>query len=151
MKAVKVLFAVVFMIVFAIDSVADEHSIWMKDLDQAKQIAVTKNKPILVYFTGSDWCMWCMKLDKEVFSKQEFKDYLKENFIPVVIDFPMYQEQSAAIRRKHEKLKAKYAVQGFPTLFLLNPQGKILAKSNYIPGGVSGVKKYLELAKQKME
>ena len=151
MKLFKILLGIVFITALNFSAIGAGNGFWMKNLEQAQKIAAKKNLPVLVYFTGSDWCMWCIKFDKEVFSKQAIKDYLKDNFISVVVDFPMYQEQAAAVRQKNALLKNKYAVAGFPTLLVLSPKGDILAKSNYIPGGVEAVKKYLELAKQRMK
>jgi protein disulfide-isomerase len=151
MKKLKMLIAAVLLLCSWLSISAADHSLWMKNFDQAKKTAVVQNKPLLVYFTGSDWCPWCIKFDEEVFSKQKFLDYLKDNFIPVVIDFPMYQEQPPAVKKENAQLKAKYGVVGFPTLLVLSPQGKVLAQSNYIPGGPENVKRYLEKAKEQIK
>ena len=61
---------------------------WMTDMDKAMKLSAKTGKPILADFSGSDWCGWCIKLDREVFSKKAFKDFAKDNLILVLLDFP---------------------------------------------------------------
>ncbi len=110
-------------------------NIWMTDMEKAMEQSSESGKPILVNFTGSDWCGWCIKLDKEVFSKQAFKDYAKENLVLVVVDFPRNIKQSAALRKQNKELMRKYSIKGFPTILLLNQRGKVLATTGYKSGG----------------
>ena len=56
---------------------------WEDNYEKAMAKAKAEKKMVLLDFTGSDWCGWCIKLDKEVFSKKEFKDYAKENLVLV--------------------------------------------------------------------
>ena len=77
---------------------------WMTNWEEAKAKAKAENKPILINLTGSDWCGWCIKLDKEVFSKKEFKDYAKENLVLVELDFPQGKRQSKKLQEQNEKL-----------------------------------------------
>lgn len=114
---------------------AVEHSGWMSDFEAAKAKAAAENKPMLVDFTGSDWCIWCVKLDDEVFSKPGFQDYAKANLILVEIDFPRKKEQSAALKQQNEALVQKYGVRGFPTILLLDAKGEVIAKTGYRKGG----------------
>ncbi|MFC1498771.1 thioredoxin family protein, partial [Verrucomicrobiota bacterium] len=66
----------------------EEHSGWLTDFEQARKLAKEKKLPILADFAGSDWCGWCIKLDKEVFTKEEFKKYAKDNLVLFLADFP---------------------------------------------------------------
>lgn len=108
---------------------------WMMDHAKAFAKAKAENKPLLVDFTGSDWCTWCMVLKKEVFSQKEFKDYAQKNFVLLEVDFPMRKPLSNEQKRRNEALKEKYGVIGFPTVLVLNPDGQPLGKLNYEPGG----------------
>ncbi|MEE9368618.1 MAG: thioredoxin fold domain-containing protein [Pontiella sp.] len=109
---------------------------WMTDFEKAKEVAKEKNLPILIDFSGSDWCGWCIKLDKEVFSQQAFKDYAKDNLVMVLADFPSDKsKQSEELQAQNEKLAKEFDVQGFPTVYILNSDGKPIAKTGYEPGG----------------
>ena len=108
---------------------------WEENLETALQKAKTENKAVLVNFTGSDWCVWCQKLSAEVFSQGEFEDYADENLILVKLDFPRDIEQSAETKAYNNQLAQRYGVQGFPTILLLNSQGKMVLQTGYLPGG----------------
>jgi protein disulfide-isomerase len=111
-------------------------SLWMHDFEAAKAKAVKEGKPIFINFTGTDWCGWCIKLEKEVFSKKAFQDYAKENLILVEVDFPRKKEQTAELKEQNKKLDKEYGVEGYPTLYLLDAQGKKLTEDiGYREGG----------------
>ena len=107
---------------------------WEDNLETALQKAKAENKAVLVNFTGSDWCQWCIKLSDEVFSKSEFEDYADENLILVRLDFPRSIEQSAETKAYNNQLAQKYGVQGFPTVLLFNSQGNMVQTTGYLPG-----------------
>src|SRR6202011_321292 len=94
-------------------------------------------KLLLVDFTGSDWCGWCIKLNKEVFSKPEFKDYANKNLVLLEVDFPRRKQQSDAVRKQNEQLASEYQIQGFPTIVVLNGEGKKVGELYYMEGGPS--------------
>ena len=108
---------------------------WPTDFKAALATAKAENKPVLVDFTGSDWCGWCIRLDKEVFSKQAFKDYATESLVLLEIDFPRGKEQSPELEAQNEALAAKYKVRGFPTILLLSGEGEVLGRTGYQKGG----------------
>ena len=120
---------------------------WEDNLETALQKAKAENKAVLVNFTGSDWCQWCIKLSDEVFSKSEFEDYAEDNLILVRLDFPRSIEQSAETKMYNNQLAQRYGVQGFPTILLFNSQGKMVLQTGYQPGGpvsyVEHLKSYL--------
>lgn len=123
---------------------------WLTDLEEAKKVAKKENKSILIDFTGSDWCHFCVLLDDEVFSKDDFMEKAKKDFVLVEIDFPRKAKQSAEVKAKNEALAKKYGVQGFPTVFLTDENGKPFAKTGYQRGGVKPYLAHLEKAlKQK--
>ena len=108
---------------------------WETNLEKALQDAKAENKAVLVNFTGSDWCIWCQRLSKEVFSKSEFEDYAEDNLILVKIDFPQNIEQSAETKTYNYHLAQKFGVEGYPTIFLLKSNGSVALKTGYLPGG----------------
>lgn len=120
---------------------------WEENLESALQKAKTENKAVLVNFTGSDWCQWCIKLSDEVFSKSEFEDYAEDNLILVRLDFPRSIEQSAETKAYNNQLAQRYGVQGFPTILLFNSQGKMVLQTGYQPGGPVS---YVEHLKNKL-
>ena len=109
---------------------------WETDFEKASAKAKAEGKHMLVDFSGSDWCGWCIKLDKEVFSKEAFKAYAKDNLVLMLADFPSDKsKQSAAVQKQNEELAKKYGVQGFPTVFILDSSAKPVAKTGYQAGG----------------
>jgi len=110
-------------------------SLWTEDYAAALEQAAVENKYVLVDFSGSDWCGWCIRLDKEVFSQPEFIEYANENLILVMLDFPNSKPQSAELKAQNKALSEKYGIQGFPTVLILNPQGKAVKRTGYQQGG----------------
>lgn len=110
-------------------------AIWLTDYDKAMAAAKESGKPVLVDFTGSDWCGWCIRLKDEVFTKQSFVDGAPKDYVLLELDFPRRKPQAAAVRQKNETLAKKYGIRGFPTILLLDASGKVLAKTGYRQGG----------------
>ena len=108
---------------------------WTTDYNKALAQAKAEKKMVLLDFTGSDWCPWCIKLDKEVFAQPKFQDYAKKNLILVEVDFPDKKPQSAELKKQNADLQDKYAIQGYPTVVVLNPDGKKVGELGYEPGG----------------
>lgn len=120
-------------------------SIWMHDFEAAKAKAVAENKPIFINFTGTDWCGWCIKLEKEVFSKKAFQDYAKDNLVLVEVDFPKKKKQSAELKAQNARLDEEYGVEGYPTLYLLDSQGKKFTEDiGYREGGPEAYVEHLK-------
>lgn len=109
----------------------------MTDFEIAKSQAKINNKPILLVFSGSDWCGWCIKLDNEVFSTREFKDWAADNVIMVVADFPALKKLPSELAAQNEKLKNTYEIEGFPTVLLLDSDGNVIAQTGYQRGGAA--------------
>ena len=108
---------------------------WDDDYAKAVAKAKTEKKMVLLDFTGSDWCGWCIKLDKEVFSTPEFKNYAKDNLVLVEVDFPQGKRQTKKLQEQNEKLQTEHKVQGYPTIIILNPEGKKVGQLGYQQGG----------------
>jgi protein disulfide-isomerase len=108
---------------------------WTEDYDSALTQAAKENKYVLVDFSGSDWCGWCIKLDEEVFSERKFEKYAKENLILVMVDFPRESNQSAEQTAANKALAKKHGVRGYPTVLILNPKGEVVKRTGYQQGG----------------
>lgn len=117
---------------------------WLTSMPDAQKAALEKKVPILVDFSGSDWCGWCVKLDKEVFSKAEFQRFAKDKLVLLLIDFPRRKALTAEQSKANKELAERYGVQGFPTVLLLDAAGKELARTGYQPGGAAAYVKHLE-------
>jgi thioredoxin-related protein len=108
---------------------------WMTSLPNALAKAKAEKKLVMVDFTGSDWCPWCIKLNKEVFSQPEFAEYAQKRLVLVEADFPRHKELSAELKDANQALLKKYRVEGFPTVIVLDGQGKQLGQLGYEAGG----------------
>jgi thioredoxin-related protein len=116
----------------------------MTDFEAASEKAKAEGKYLLLDFTGSDWCGWCVKLNDEVFSKDAFKTYAAENLITVELDFPRRKQIPEATKKQNEELAKKYGVRGFPTILILSPEGELVEKTGYRRGGADAYVKHLE-------
>lgn len=119
-------------------AMAADEAQWLTSLTDAQAAAQKENKPILVDFTGSDWCGWCIKLRKEVFDTPEFKAWAGKNVILCEIDFPRKKAQDDAAKKANNELAKKYGVQGFPTIVFVKADGTEIGRSGYRPGGPKG-------------
>jgi thioredoxin-related protein len=108
---------------------------WLSDYRQAQSEAKNGNKLLLLNFTGSDWCGWCIKLEREVFSQPEFQEYAKNNLVLMTVDFPRAKALAGDVRKQNETLAEKYGIQGFPTIVVLNGDGKQVGALGYMAGG----------------
>ena len=141
MKTKHTLAAFVALMIAALPALAAPK--WYTDLDEAKAVAVKENKPLLVDFTGSDWCGYCIKLHAEVFDKPEFEAFAK-NYVLVELDFPSKKPQPAEEKAKNKATQTKFGVSGFPTVLLIDAKsGEAYGRqSGYGPG--TGPKAYIE-------
>ncbi len=118
--------------------------VWLTDFDAGKAQAAAEKKSMLVDFSGSDWCGWCIKLDQEVFSQDAFIKEATNQYVLVVLDFPRDEAKiPAEQRQKNEALAKQLGVQGFPTVFVCDADGKVLAQTGYRPGGPEAYLKHL--------
>jgi protein disulfide-isomerase len=109
---------------------------WAADLPKALEQAKAENKIVLLDFTGSDWCVWCIKFDDDVLSQPEFASYAKTNLAMVLLDFPNAKEQSDSVKKTNKDLQEKFKVDGFPTYVALSPNGKEIGRQvGYLAGG----------------
>jgi len=125
---------------------------WETNLEKASQVAMKTKKPLLLFFTGSDWCGWCIRLQNEVLKTPEFAAWAKENVVLVEVDFPRRSPQLPEIQKQNMELQQIFEVRGYPTVWITNPtkvDGKInldkLGSTGYVAGGPA---KWLEGANQ---
>ena len=107
---------------------------WQTDFDEAQDLAQKNNKNIVLVFQGSDWCAPCIKLDREIWSSNEFQDLAKDSFVMLKADFPRRKKNRLpeAQEEKNKSLAAKYNPNGyFPYVVVLNPSGKVLGQTGY--------------------
>lgn len=108
---------------------------WIESWDDAIAAAKELKRPILVNFTGSDWCSWCMKLSNEVFTKDSFKKYAEDNLVLLKLDFPRRLVQSNELKAQNSNLQRQFGIQGYPTIVLVDANGKEINRTGYQPGG----------------
>ncbi|MEP6685313.1 MAG: thioredoxin family protein [Verrucomicrobiota bacterium] len=136
MKNFRTAFAVAaFAAFFA--TAAGAESGWSTDYKLSQKEAKENHKRVLLNFTGSDWCGWCIRLQKEVFDKPEFADYAAKNLVLVELDFPARKQLSDPIRQQNMEMAQRYQIQGFPTIIVLNGDGQAVGALGYTPGGPS--------------
>ena len=111
---------------------------WYTDLNKAVNISFSEKKPIMLFFTGSDWCGWCIRLKKEVFNYPEFENWSKENVVLVELDFPRRKSIDQKILNQNRELARIFGVSGYPTVWFVNPQKVDTNKLNFIKLGKLG-------------
>jgi thioredoxin-related protein len=111
---------------------------WLSNYAQALDQAKTGDKPVLLDFTGSDWCPWCIRMDKEVLDTTQFKDYATKNLILMLVDFPQGKQLPQNVQDQNNDLQKKYNAQAFPTFILIDKDGNVLGQQEgYLEGGPS--------------
>ena len=118
---------------------------WTDDYEAALKRAVEEKKNVLVDFTGSDWCGWCKKLDKEVFETEEFRKEAPGKYVLLYVDTPSKPSMlSEKARKQNPQLVEKYGIEGFPTILILDAAGRKLAELGYQKGGPAAFLKFVE-------
>ena len=126
-----------------------QDSQWLQNFSEAKAKAKAEKKDLLIDFTGSDWCIWCKRLDKEVFDQPEFKTGIEKGYILVKLDFPNDKKLVAEdIQKQNAQLQTEWSIQGFPSIFLADADGRPYAQTGYQAGGGA---KYLEHLAEKQK
>jgi thioredoxin-related protein len=123
-------------------SIQAQEITWHTDIKKAIDVSKKSKKPLLLFFTGSDWCGWCIRLQKEVLLTPEFNTWAKDNVVLVELDFPRRTQLAPELQKQNYELQQLFGVQGYPTVWFANvtdKDGKInfaqLGKSGYIAGG----------------
>ncbi|MFV9551892.1 thioredoxin family protein [Algibacter sp. PT7-4] len=131
-------------------SFSQERLTWYTDVNTALEVAIKENKKVMLFFTGSDWCGWCKKLQSEVFKTSEFEKW-SNNLVLVELDFPRRTPQDEKIKAQNMQLQSMFKVRGYPAVHFVSPEklpdGRMnlnnLGKTGYVRGGAS---KWLEVA-----
>lgn len=118
---------------------------WETDFEVAKKRAKEEKKAMLLDFTGSDWCGWCVRLKKEVFATPEFKKYATAKLVLVELDYPRQKPLPKDEKEQNAKLAQEYKINGYPTIILLNSKAREVARTGYQDGGPD---KYVEHLKE---
>ena len=117
---------------------AQEELTWHTDMSKATDIPIKENKPMFLFFTGSDWCGWCIRLQKEVFKTPEFIKWAKDNVVLVELDFPRKNEQTDAVKMQNAQLQQQLQVRGYPTVWFVSAAKTAEAKVNLTALGSTG-------------
>ncbi|UFH35971.1 thioredoxin family protein [Flavobacterium acetivorans] len=124
---------------FAVEA---QELVWHTDVNKAIEISKKSKKPLLLFFTGSDWCGWCIRLQKEVLKTAEFEKWAKENVVLVELDYPRRTPQTPEIKKQNDELQKAFGIQGYPTIHfakVTNKGGKVnfdgLGSTGYVAGG----------------
>jgi protein disulfide-isomerase len=129
------------LVTFSVAAQAQELA-WETNINKAIEVSNKTKKPMLLFFTGSDWCGWCIRLQKEVLKTPEFAKWAKDNVVLVELDYPRKSTQTEEIKKQNSELQAAFAIQGFPTVHFVNAKtvdGKVsfesLGSTGYVAGG----------------
>jgi protein disulfide-isomerase len=116
---------------------------WITDYDQALELAEQLERPILINFTGSDWCVWCFRLRDEVFTQETFLEYAKSDLILLKLDFPQRTQLPPEQQMINQNLANRYGIRGFPTILLIDSEGTEINRTGYQPGGAENYVKHI--------
>ena len=145
-------FLAVLLVAVSLNGFAQQKQLeWHTDVSKAIKISMDNEKPLFFFFTGSDWCGWCIKLQKEVFFKPEFEKWAQDNLTLVELDFPKRKKLDASLQKQNDELRNMFAVRGYPTGWIVIPEVldkkinfKKLGKLGYVKGGPSAWIKVVE-------
>ncbi len=126
--------------------------VWYTDVMKANEISEATNKPIFAFFTGSDWCGWCKKLERDVFSKPEFIKWASEKVVLLELDFPRNKTLSPELMQQNQSLQQTFQVRGYPTIWLFFiTKGADGTKRNINPLGSLGYPQGAEPGKEQVK
>ena len=148
--------------IFSLNVFSQYSNDWNTDINKAIKTSIKEDKPMLLFFTGSDWCGWCKKLVREVYKTPEFSKWAQKNVVLVDIDFPKRTTLPKELQQQNRTLGQLFAVRGYPTVWLVeltNKGGdnvvrynnyylKALGKTGYVAGGpnnwINGANQFLK-------
>lgn len=104
----------------------------IEEPEEAFKLSNESQKPLLMIFSGSDWCAPCIRLNDTVLTNEQFQHYASDHFILLKVDFPQRKKLDQAKQKENENLADKYNPKGqFPHILLLRPDQSILTILNY--------------------
>ena len=116
---------------------------WSTNYQEAVAKAKAEKKNIVLFFTGSDWCGWCKKMENEILMTPDFAKTAGNNFVFVMLDFPMNKTLPSQISDQNNDLKQKYGITGYPTIIVLDSNENFVAETGYRSGGGKAYADYL--------
>jgi protein disulfide-isomerase len=139
----KKIFITLLLVVASTTIQAQEGLTWHTDMNKASAISIKEQKPLFLFFTGSDWCGWCIRLQKEVFKTPEFTTWAKEKVVLVELDFPRRTPISDELKKQNNELQQFFGVRGYPTVWFAKPGAQVegktsleqLGSTGYVAGG----------------
>ena len=134
----KKILVIAFITLASMSMQAQEELTWHTDMSKATDISIKENKPMFLFFTGSDWCGWCIRLQKEVFKTPEFIKWAKESVVLVELDFPRKNNQTEAVKTQNAQLQQQLQVRGYPTVWFVRATKTADAKVNLNALGSTG-------------
>jgi thiol-disulfide isomerase/thioredoxin len=112
--------------------------VWEADMGSAMREAQLTKRHVLVLFTGSDWCVWCQKMDDEVFSQHEFAVYTHAKYVIVKLDYPQQTPQPDSVKQENAEMLRRFEVRGFPNAIIMDENSRVLTRiEGYQAGGPS--------------
>jgi thioredoxin-related protein len=130
---------------------SEEKLVWYTDLAKAQEASKSSKKPIFAFFTGSDWCGWCHKLERDVFSKTQFIDWAQKNVVLLELDFPRNKQLTPELTQQNFSLQQQFQVQGYPTIWLFYASKEAGNKMNLNPLGSLGYPSGAERGKEEVK
>lgn len=124
---------------------------WYTDINKAHEVSQKTHKPIFAFFTGSDWCGWCHRLQREVFAKKEFIDWAKKNVVLLELDFPRRKELPKELAEQNMSLQQAFRVQGYPTIWIFTMEKNAEKKFDIQPLGSLGYPSGAEPGKEEVK
>jgi len=124
-----------FIALVSLATVASAQAGWTNSYNEAMSMARSTGKPVFAYFTGSDWCSWCHKLDQEVLNTPAFREWASEYVVLLELDYPKYHSQIAELKQQNSSLSGKYKISGYPTVLALSAKGEVMGSQGYQSGG----------------
>jgi protein disulfide-isomerase len=136
----KIIYLFVFLGMFQV--VSAQELTWHTDINKAIELSTKENKPLFLFFTGSDWCGWCIRLQNEVFKKPEFATWAKKNVILVELDYPRKTALGPSLKAQNDEIQKIFNITGYPTVWFVKPQKtptginlQQMGKMGYLAGG----------------
>lgn len=134
----KKILLIAFLTLTSMSIQAQKELTWHTDMSKATDISIKEKKPLFLFFTGSDWCGWCIRLQKEVFKTPEFVKWAKDNVVLVELDFPRKNNQTDAVKMQNAQLQQQLQVRGYPTVWFVSAAKTADAKVNLTALGSTG-------------
>lgn len=137
--------ALALFLTFSFSATQAQELTWHTDVNKASELAIKNKKPLMLFFTGSDWCGWCIRLQKEVFKTPEFVKWANDNVTLVELDFPRRKQLEPQLAQQNKNFEQMFGIRGYPTVWFVTPalvDGKMtfnrLGSTGYVANGPAG-------------